>query len=145
MTVKASRVLELFLKSINSHERKQTMFTCLAVEVFSEDCVDTGIMQGYLSFLGTEHLAQTNPAALNALVDNHRNTSITLDDLVSPVLVPKFMEIGLKIFQTQVKFRSASYWKPENVGGVCLRFGVLSEMGDFEFSGFTLDLNPEEL
>lgn len=142
MATPASKILELFLKTINSYRYMQTMFTCIAVEDFSDECVDTGIMQGYLSFLGTEHLARTRPDALEMLVSKNRTVlgtnSITLDDLVDPVLFPEFIEAGLKIFQSQVKFRSNTYWCQENVDGVCLRFGVLAAMGDFQFAGVTL-------
>lgn len=147
MATTASKILELFLKSFNTNEHMQTMFTCIAVEDYSYECVDAGIMQGYLAFLGTEYLERTRPDLLEMLTIKNLTVmgtkSITLDDLVDPVSIPEFMEAGLKIFQSQVKFRSNLYWSQENVDGVCLRFGILAAMGEFEFAGVTF--HTEEL
>lgn len=132
MAVKASRVLELFIESLNMAPENQTCFTCIALEAFfPRNFIDAAILEGYVNYLGFDNLLLHHPYAV---VQRHGEYNLYGEKIVLTHMIPEyartlFREIGKKIFDEKVKYQTASYWQSkDNRNDVYLRFGVLQMM-----------------
>lgn len=131
MGTKASRVLELFIESLNSDPELQTAYTCVALEEYFPDKeIDYAIMSGYVDYLGYEFLAKNQPNEVRVTSRGYalNGGNIVLGSLIPNEKQPFYKKLGEKIFNEKVRFKDAGYWNERTREAVSLRFGVLQIM-----------------